>query len=143
MSVTNTRSRKLVDRFYEDVLNGRRLDIIDEIAAEDYTEHDPLPGQDDGRQGLRERVHTLICALEPMFTVQDVIAEDDRVVVRWRNRGTHVDAFLGLPATGKTFDIAGIDVYRVEGGLLAEHWHVVDQLSMLVQLGFLPAPAAT
>lgn len=140
--MSNSTSRSLIGRFYNEVLNGRRLEVIDEIASEDYVEHDPLPGQGGGREGLRERVSALNSALDPHFTVEDVIAEGDRVVVRWRNRGTHVESFLGLPATGKQFDIAGIDVYRVEGGRLAEHWHVVDQLSMLIQLGFVPAPAA-
>ena len=133
-------SRRLVGRFYDEVLNGRRLEVIDEIAAQDYLENDPLPGQGQGREGLRDRVSALVSALEPRFTVEDVIAEGDRVVVRWRNRGTHVEAFLGIPATGKPFDIAGIDIYRVAGDRLAEHWHVVDQLAMLIQLGLVPAP---
>ncbi|WP_415854657.1 ester cyclase [Sinomonas sp. G460-2] len=133
-------SRSLVGRLYEEVLNTRSLGAIDEIAVEDYIENDPMPGQGEGRSGLRNRVSMLVTALEPRFTVEDVIAEGDRVVVRWRNRGTHVEPFLGLPATGKSFEIAGIDIYRVEGGRLAEHWHVVDQLALLMQLGFVPAP---
>lgn len=133
-------ARRLVGRFYDEVLNGRHLEVIDEIAAQDYLENDPLPGQGQGREGLRDRVSALVSALDPHFTVEDVIAEGDRVVVRWRNRGTHVEAFLGIPATGKPFDIAGIDIYRVAGDRLAEHWHVVDQLAMLVQLGLVPAP---
>ncbi|WP_422935199.1 ester cyclase [Sinomonas sp. P47F7] len=133
-------SRSLVGRLYEEVLNKRSLGAIDEIAVEGYIENDPMPGQGEGRSGLRDRVSMLVTALEPRFTVEDVIAEGDRVVVRWRNRGTHVEPFLGLPATGKSFEIAGIDIYRVEGGRLAEHWHVVDQLALLMQLGFVPAP---
>ncbi|MDQ4490174.1 ester cyclase [Sinomonas sp. ASV486] len=133
-------SRGLVGRFYEEVLNGRRLDVIDEIAVGDYAEHDPLPGQGDGRDGLRNRVSMLVTALDPHFAVEDVIAEGDRVVVRWRNQGTQVEPFLGLPASGKSFEIAGIDIYRVQDGRLAEHWHVIDQFGMLMQLGFIPAP---
>ncbi|MEA5453536.1 ester cyclase [Sinomonas sp. JGH33] len=133
-------SRSLVGRLYEEVLNKRSLEVIDQIAVEDYIENDPMPGQGEGRSGLRDRVSMLVTALDPSFTVEDVIAEGDRVVVRWRNRGTHVEPFLGLPASGKPFDIAGIDIYRVEGGRLAEHWHVVDQLALLMQLGFIPAP---
>lgn len=133
-------SRRLVGRFYDEVLNRRHLEVIDEIAAADYIENDPLPGQGESRNGLHDRVSALVGALEPHFTVEDVVAEGDRVVVRWRHRGTHVGAFLGIPATGKTFDIAGIDIYRVAGDRLAEHWHVVDQLAMLSQLGLLPAP---
>jgi steroid delta-isomerase-like uncharacterized protein len=139
--MSNETSRRLVGRFYDEVLNGRRLDVIDEIAVEDYLENDPLPGQGQGREGLRDRVSALVSALEPHFTVEDVIAEGDRVVVRWHHSGTHVGTFLGIPATGKSFDIAGIDIYRVAADRLAEHWHVVDQLAMLIQLGLVPAPA--
>jgi steroid delta-isomerase-like uncharacterized protein len=137
--MTAAASRSLVGRFYDEVLNGRSLEVIDEIAAEDYIENDPLPGQGEGRSGLRDRVSMLVGALEARFTVEDVVSEGDRVVVRWRNRGTHVEPFLGLPASGRPFDIAGIDIYRVADGRLAEHWHVVDQLAMLTQLGFIPA----
>ncbi|WP_171042491.1 ester cyclase [Sinomonas gamaensis] len=133
-------SRSLVRRLYDEVLNGRSLEVIDQIAVEDYIENDPMPGQGEGRSGLRDRVSMLVTALEPRFTVEDVIAEGDRVVVRWRNRGRHVEPFLGLPASGRQFDIAGIDIYRVADGRLAEHWHVVDQLSLLTQLGFVRSP---
>jgi predicted ester cyclase len=60
------------------------------------------------------------------------------VVVRWTNPGTHVGEFAGIPPTGRAFSIAGIDIYRVVDGRLSEHWHVVDQLAMLGQLGLLP-----
>ena len=77
-------------------------------------------------------------ALASQFTVQDVVAEGDRVVVRWTQDGTHVGEFAGIPPTDKTFTIGGIDIYRVEDGALCEHWHMVDQLSILGQLGVLP-----
>ena len=81
--------------------------------------------------------------LAPHFTVEDLIAESDRVVVRWTNVGTHVGDFAGIPATGRTFTIPGIDIYRVADGQLREHWHVIDQLGMLGQLGLLPQGSAT
>lgn len=138
--MSTTATHDLVERFYDEVLNKRRVDVIDEIAVEDYVENDPLPGQGEGRQGLRDRVSMLISALQPVFTVEDVVAEGDRVAVRWRHSGRQVSPFLGLPASDKSFEIAGIDFFRVAGGRLAEHWHVVDQFAMLVQLGFVPAP---
>ncbi len=102
--------------------------------TEDYLEHDPLPGQGTGRDGAIDRFTLLVDALAPHFTVEDVITEGDRVVVRWTNAGTHIGEFAGVPATGRTFTIAGIDIYRVEDKLV-EHWHVVDQLAMLGQRG--------
>jgi len=132
-------NKDVARRFYEEVLNKRQLDLVDELAVNDYVEHDPLPGQGSGIVGLRDRLTALMTGLEPTFTIEDVIAEDDRVVVRWTNSGTHVATFLGIPATGRSFSIPGIDIYRLDGGRLAEHWHVVDQLGQMVQLGLIPA----
>jgi len=135
-------SKALVRRYYQDVLNGRRLDVLEQLAVVDYAEHDPLPGQQDGRAGLAQRVRLLVEAFAPYFEIEDVVAESDRIVVRWTHTGTHVGEFLGMPATGRSFSIAGIDIYRTRDGKLAEHWHIVDQLSLLQQLGVIPAPAA-
>lgn len=138
MSIETNKS--LARRFYVEVLNARRSNTVDDLAVAEYVEHDPLPGQRDNREGLKDRVRTLTEALSPTFTIEDIVAEDDRVVVRWTNRGTHVAPFLGIPPTGRAFEIAGVDIYRVENNRLAEHWHVVDQLTMLQQLGLLPTP---
>lgn len=132
--------KQTVLRLYE-LLNEGDVDAIGDLVSPDYVEHDPLPGQGEGREGVLDRFSILVGALAPHFTVEDVIAEGDRVVVRWTNAGTHVGEFAGIPATGRTFQIAGIDIHRIEDGRLAEHWHVVDQLSMLGQLGLLPSPA--
>ena len=133
-------NKALVRRFYDQVLNGRRMEAIDELAVAGYDEHDPLPGQREGRDGLKDRVSMLVEGLAPTFTVEDVVAEGDRVVVRWTNSARHVGDFLGIPPTGRSCAIAGIDIYRLEDGRLAEHWHVIDQLAMLQQLGLIPAP---
>ena len=133
-------SKQTAVRLYE-LLNAGRTQELGDLVTADYVEHDPLPGQGTGRAGAIDRFTIIVGSLAPYFTVEDVIAEGDRVVVRWTNAGTHIGEFAGIPATGRTFTIAGIDVYRVEGDLLAEHWHVVDQLAMLGQLGLLPEPA--
>lgn len=130
---------KVVTRqFYDEVLNAGDMSTLEDIAVDDYQENDPLPGQTTGRRGLEQRVTMLRTALTPHFTIEDMVAEGDRVVVRWTHSGTHVADFLGIPATGRHFTIAGIDIHRLQDGRLAEHWHVVDQLSMLGQLGLLP-----
>ena len=131
-------SKKTALRLYE-LLNAGQVEQIGELVTPNYVEHDPIPGQGTGREGAIDRFSILVSALAPHFTVEDVIAEGDRVVVRWTNTGTQIGEFAGIPATGGAFAIAGIDIYRVEGDLLAEHWHVVDQLSMLGQLGLMPA----
>jgi steroid delta-isomerase-like uncharacterized protein len=127
-------------RLYE-LLNEGAVAAVGALAADDYEEHNPLPGQGPGREGMLYRFALITGALAPRFTVEDVVAEGDRVVVRWTNAGTHVGEFAGMPATGRPFTISGIDIYRIVDGKLCEHWDVVDQLSMLGQLGLLPQPA--
>jgi len=138
--MSNETNKALVRRFYDEVLNGRRTATIDELAVAGYAEHDPLPGQREGREGLKDRVTMLVDGLAPTFTIEDIVTEGDRVVVRWTNSARHVGDFLGIPPTGRSCAIAGIDIYRLENERLAEHWHVIDQLAMLQQLGLLPAP---
>jgi len=134
----NVETNKHTVRRLYDLLNAGNVEEIQDMVTDGYDEHDPLPGQGAGRDGVLDRYSMLIDALAPQFTIEDVIAEGDRVVVRWMNSGTHVGEFAGIPPTGRAFSIAGIDIYRVAEGRLAEHWHVVDQLAMLGQLGVLP-----
>ncbi len=133
-------TQDLIRRYYEDVLVVGDLGALEEIATADYEEHDPLPGQGAGRQGLRDRATMLKEGLAVRFTIEDVIQCDDKLVVRWTNSGTHVGQFLGIPPTNKSFSVAGIDIYRLVDGKLAEHWHVIDQLALLQQLGLIPSP---
>jgi steroid delta-isomerase-like uncharacterized protein len=133
-------NKDVVRRIYEEVLNKRDLDLLDELVKPDYIEHDPLPGQRSGVDGIKDRYRMLIEGLDPTFRIEDLIAEGDKVVVRWTNSGTNVGEFLGIPATGRTFITPGIDIYRLDGGKLAEHWHVVDVFSQMQQLGLLPGP---
>jgi len=134
-------NKDLTRRLYA-LINEGRVDQVANLISPDYIEHDPLPGQGSGREGVLDRFSMITTALASHFAVEDLIAEGDRIVVRWTNTGTHVDDFAGIPATGRTFTIAGIDIYRVVDEQLCEHWHVIDQLGMLAQLGLLPQRAA-
>jgi steroid delta-isomerase-like uncharacterized protein len=130
-------NKTLAERLYA-LLNEGNIEAVGDLVAQDYVEHSPLPGQGTGRDGVIDRFSMIDTGLAPRFTVEDVVAEGDRVAVRWTNTGTHVGEFAGMPATGKPFTISGMDFYRVADGVLCEHWDVVDQLSMLGQLGMLP-----
>jgi steroid delta-isomerase-like uncharacterized protein len=132
--------KALARRVMDEVLNGRNLDLLDDLAASDYIEHNPLPGQGTGIEGLRDRYTMVLSAFNPHFTVDDVIAETDKVVLRWTASGTHVGEFPGMPPTGRTYRNSGIEIWRVENGRLAEHWDVVDVFGQLMQLGLVPQP---
>lgn len=139
--MTTEDNKTVALRFYNEVLNQRQVDLLDQIATEDYIEHDPFPGMGNGLAQLKARVGGFHQAFNPLhFTIEDVIAEGDKVVVRWTNSGTDSGGFMGIPPTGKPFGIAGIDIHLVRDGRLAEHWHVVDLLAQMQQLGLIPQP---
>jgi steroid delta-isomerase-like uncharacterized protein len=136
-------NKAVVRRYYDEVLNRGHIAVLDEIAADEYVENDPFPGQGNGRNDLKARVSTLLTAFSPCtFTIQDIVAEADRVVVRWRSSGNNSGEFLGMPPTNRDYTIAGIDIHRLTDARMVEHWHVVDQLSQLQQLGVIPAPSS-
>jgi steroid delta-isomerase-like uncharacterized protein len=139
--MSENENKQLLRRYYEDVLTQGRLDVLETIARPDHIEHNPFPGQAQGMEGLRQRVNTLRAAFNPQFTLEHMIAEGDKVAVMWTSRGTHVGEWFGLPATGKSFTIQGVDVHLLRDGRMAEHWDVVDIYSLLIQLGALPAPS--
>jgi steroid delta-isomerase-like uncharacterized protein len=73
-------------------------------------------------------------------TIEDLIAEEDKVVARWRSRATHQGDYMGIPPSGKEVEFTGISVYRIEGGKIAESWTVEDQLGLMRQIGAIPEP---
>lgn len=136
-------NKALARRVFDDVLNKRQLDILDELATSDYIEHNPLPSQRTGVEGITDRYTMLFEAFESTFAVDDVIAEGDKVVLRWTQSGRHIGPIFGMPATDRTFRTTGIEIWRVENGKLAEHWDAVDIFGQLLQLGLFPQPTGS
>ncbi|HEX5579663.1 MAG TPA: ester cyclase, partial [Candidatus Limnocylindria bacterium] len=93
---------------------------------------------------LKQAQRRVSAGLEDVrMTIEDVIAEGDKVVVRLTSHGRHAGAFMGLPPSGKAYDISEIHIFRVAHGKVAEHWRDADMLGMLRQLGAFPEPAAS
>ena len=131
-------NKAVVRRYKEDILNSRDLGALDEIVSNEYLDHAAFPTQGHGLAGLKRRVAYLFQAFDPHWTVHDIIAEGDIVVLRWSHSGIHRGEFLGLEPTGREFTMRGIDMYRVTFGKMSEHWNVVDMFGLYQQLGFLP-----
>ena len=127
-----------------ELFNEGRLDVVDQVVAEDYVEHLPLPpGLPTGRAGLKAFV-TGIRAAFPDFKYRVIheIAEGELIVQHLSASGTMKGDFAGMPATGKHATWNETHIARVAYGMLAEHWAVIDQLGMLQQLGVIPVPGA-
>ncbi|MCG8443961.1 MAG: ester cyclase [Caulobacterales bacterium] len=126
----------LVQRFVE-ALNQGRFEDLEAIVAEDYIQHNPFVPQ--GREGLRAFFEGSLTAFEEgVGSVQAVLVEGDMIAARLRFEGVHVGDFLGVPATGRRIVFDTADFFRVENGMLAEHWDVSDWASVFHQMGVLP-----
>lgn len=131
-------NKALLRRYKVGILNERNVDALDEVAAPDYLDHAAFPGQDPGLTGLKQRISVLWQALDPTWTIHDIVAEDDKVVLRWSLAGSHTGEVLGVPASGKSIVINGIDMYRVRDGKMVEHWNVVDAFGFYQDIGSFP-----
>jgi len=132
----STAHKTVVRGLFDQVLNHGRLQMIDDCFADDFVEHNPVPGQGAGREGVKHRVRALRAAFQDVrFVLDEVVAENEVVAVRYRWEGTHGGEFLGIPATGRRIVVRGMDFYRFKNGRVAEHWENMDELSLLTQLG--------
>lgn len=131
-----TEHEALVRRFYDEIVNERKLELIDELVSPDFVEHEEFPGLAAGRDGIKEFFGIMLDAFPDMrFEVEDIITTEDTAVVRLRMRGTHQGTFMDIPATGKKIDVATIDWVRIRDGVVVEHWGVTDTGAMMQQLG--------
>jgi steroid delta-isomerase-like uncharacterized protein len=133
-------NKAIVRRWFAETDKGNDA-IIDELCAPDYIDHaPPLPGMPPGSAGVREANRQLRAAFpDTIHTIDDQIAEGDKVVTRLRGRGTFVNECQGIPPNGKVVEITGISIHRIADGKLAEHWANADLLSFMQQLGAIPA----
>jgi steroid delta-isomerase-like uncharacterized protein len=119
------------------------LDVVDELLVPDYTHHDPnLPPEfQHGRDAYKQVVTMFLAAFPDLrTTVEDLIAEGDKVAARWTFRGTHQGELMGIPPTGKQVTGTGMSVTRLANGKMAESWVNFDALGMMQQLGAAPGP---
>jgi steroid delta-isomerase-like uncharacterized protein len=135
-------NKAIVRRWFAETDRGNYA-IVDELCAPDYVDHNPpLPGMPEGSVGVH-RANELLRAAFPdtVHTIEDQIAEGDKVVTRLRGRGTFRGECLGIPPNGKVVEIGGISIHRLVDGKLVEHWAQADLLSFMQQLGAIPTPA--
>jgi steroid delta-isomerase-like uncharacterized protein len=134
-------NKAVVRRFFEEGPNKGNMDILSELVADDATDHHPLaPDQAPGIEGFRQALTALRTAFPDMqITIEDMIAEEDRVAIRVTTHGTHRGLLMGIPATGKEVTTTSFVIFRIAEGKIAERWAMGDRLGMLQQLGILPA----
>jgi steroid delta-isomerase-like uncharacterized protein len=131
-------NKALVRRIYEEGLNRGNFAVLDELLDERLVDHSLFPGGGSGRDSFRRRFSLVRTAFpDATMTVEDGVAEGDRVVYRWRLRGTHTGPFAGIPSTGRHVEVTGMNMTRIRAGKVTEHWANFDHLGLLQQLGIM------
>lgn len=121
---------------FEEVYSKGRIELLDEILGDEYVCYDPaLPEPVRGRHGLRDAVLGFRAAMPDLrFTVDQQVAEGDRVVTAWTATGTHTGELMGVPGTGRRVTMAGVDIERFEGDRIVEVWALWDAFGVYRQI---------
>ena len=131
-------NKTIARRIIEDFINKNNPAVADELFADDFVNHSPQFGVNPDREGIKQMIAIFYQGF-PNFhlTIEDLIAENDKVVVRMRGTGIHTGEFMGIPPTNKNIDSGQISIVRFEKGKVKERWNVVNQLEVMQQLGLM------
>jgi len=128
--------KNVIRRYFEELFNRGRLDVVDELLHPDYVNGSPSPGLPPGREGVRIVVASLRTAFPDLhYEIEELVAGEDAVAVRTTMRGSHRGDFFGLPPTGRSFEVQQMTIERFREGKIVGHHRVTDELSLLKQLG--------
>ena len=136
--MTAEQNKKLIERLFTEVMNGKNVELIDEIVAPSFSNHG-IPNAKPGPSGFKEVVQQFITGFPDIqITIQQLVADGDTVATRGYWTGTNNGAFMGAPATGKQVRVDYIDWWKVENGKCAENWVQMDMPALMAQLGLQP-----
>lgn len=128
-------NKMIVRRQFEELINNRNLAVLDTDMAEDFVDHEAPPTQPVGPDGVKKWIVRLYQDVPDLHvTIEDIVAEGDRVVVRNTWRGTHSGPFMGMAPTGKRFELKGMVLWRLTEGRLIERWATLDHWGLRQQL---------
>lgn len=140
MTTTARRNRDTVRRYIEDAWNEADLDLVEALVAADAPHHDPtLSDRPAGPAGRKRAIRLYHSAFpDAHIAIEETVAADDLVAVRWTGRGTHGGELMGIEPTGTEVEVVGTSLHRVHDGVIVETWEVYDALGMLRQVGAVP-----
>jgi len=136
-------NKAVVSSFVEEVINQGRLERVDDLVALDFVELDPLPGQQQGSEGLKQVIPAFRTAFPDIhWVIEEMVGEADKVFSRFTWHGTHRGEFFGVPATGRQINVKGMAVDRIVAGKMVDSRILMDGLTMMTQLGVIPMEKA-
>jgi predicted SnoaL-like aldol condensation-catalyzing enzyme len=140
--MSSEQNKALVRRIFEEGINQNKPGVFDELIAPSYVNYD-FPAPAPGPEGLKMIIGLFQAAFPDMrVTIEEELAEGNKVITRGYFSGSHQGDFQGIPPTGRQIKVKYIDIWRVENGKLVENWVQMDQLGLMQQLGVIPAPGA-
>jgi steroid delta-isomerase-like uncharacterized protein len=133
---------ELIQRFYDEILCEGNLDNVDELVTDDVVDHESMPGQPEGKEGVRWFAETMRSAFSDMnVTIDQSLESGELACAHVTITGKHTGEFMGVPASDKPVEVESIDIIRIEDGKCAEHWGVTDNIALMQQIGAIPEPA--
>ena len=133
-------NKALIRRFYEEVFNQRNLAALDDFYAPDHIDHTLPPGLPVGPEGTKQAITTMLEGFPDLrISIENMIADQDKVVIRFTTHGTQQGMLGAIPPTGKQVAVSTIEITRIVDGKIVEDWGLDDRLGMLQQLGLVPA----
>lgn len=136
-----TGNKDLVVSFIQDLFSRGDLGAVDRYLSPDFENHDPpFPGAPTGRDGMRQAAVMFRTAMPDWHSeLHQLVAENDLVVERFTASGTHRGELMGMPGTGHTITLLGVNIFRIRDGKIVERWGRLDELGLLRQLGTVPS----
>jgi steroid delta-isomerase-like uncharacterized protein len=131
--MTTEENKALVRRFIKEIFEQGWLEAVDELCADDFIGHSWGNADKEGLKAAMARVGQGLT--DAKFNIEDVIAEGDLVAVRLTASARHVGDFMGMAASGRSYEIGEIHIFRVRDGKVSEHWHQFDTAGLMKQLG--------
>jgi steroid delta-isomerase-like uncharacterized protein len=138
---TISQNKNIVTSFIDALFTKGDLGAVDEYLTDDFTDHDPPMGHFLGREGMRQAAAAFRTAFPDWHSDLDfLVEEDDLVVETFTASGTQQGEIFGVPASGRTVSLHGINIWRVRDGRIVERWGRLDELGLMRQLGLVPQP---
>ena len=130
----------LIKRFYTEVIEGGNLALIDELVSDDFVDHDPMPGQSPAKDGVAFFVNAMRAAFPDLRakTSEPALVDGNLEALYVVLTGTHQGELMGVAPTGRSVEFSGIDIIRVDGGRVVEHWGATDTMTLMEQIGAVP-----
>lgn len=134
----------LVRRILGEIWNAGNLDLVDQLFSPNYVGYIGTTTELHGREQDKENLRVFRTAFPDLnLTIEDLVADGDKVIVRWTGRGTHTGEFRGLPPSGNQINVVGISIFLVVNNMVEREWQAFDSLTLMQQLGVIPAPSAS